>query len=164
MSFSLFSFHFLFHRLAEWVKNKADAEAERERRRKKKLERMARDPKHYFVDSNYDQQKQDVSESLEEAVTKGENVLMQLNSTFPLRKIYHKHSTQGIRSGLTLIIMIVDICYVPVSAQRCSWHSHYYYLVIIRKSIRTILPLIRLFGANGQLLAQTAWVDGAQAR
>ncbi|XP_072032335.1 splicing regulator SDE2-like [Amphiura filiformis] len=58
-------------KLAEWVKNKADAEAEREKRRREKLERMARDPKHYFVDPNYDQQKQAVAESLEEAVTKG---------------------------------------------------------------------------------------------
>ena len=76
MHFIILCFHFLFHRLAEWVKNKADAEAERERKRREKLERMARDPKHYFVDPNYDQQKQDVSESLAEAVTKGENELM----------------------------------------------------------------------------------------
>ncbi len=53
------------------MKNKADAEAERERRRREKLERMAKDPKHFFVDPNYDQQKQDVAESLQEAVTKG---------------------------------------------------------------------------------------------
>ena len=77
----IFFFNFLIYRLAEWVKNKADAEAERERKRREKLERMARDPKHYFVDPNYDQQKQDVSESLAEAVTKGENELMQLNYT-----------------------------------------------------------------------------------
>ena len=33
--------------------------------------------------------------------------------------------------------------------------GHYYYLVIIQEIIRTISPLIRLFAANGQLLAQT---------
>ena len=51
---------------------------------------------------------------------------------------------------------IVDICYAAVSARRCSWcrplllpPCHY------QEIIRTILPFIRLFAANGQLLAHT---------
>ena len=63
------------NRLAEWVKKNANAEAEKEQRRRERLERMARDPKHVFVDPAYDEQRANVSESLEEAVEKGKLII-----------------------------------------------------------------------------------------
>ena len=74
-----------------------------------------------------------------------------------------------------IIIIIVDICYAPVSAWRCSWHRPLLLPFHYQEIIRTISLLIRLFAASGQLLAQTyehldcdietstqcAWVDEA---
>ena len=49
----------------------------------------------------------------------------------------------------------MDICYAPVSARRRSWRRPLSLPCHYQEIIRTISPLIRLFAANGQLLAQT---------
>ena len=56
---------------------------------------------------------------------------------------------------MKLIIIIMDICYAPVSARRRSWRRPLSLPCHYQEIIRTISPLIRLFAANGQLLAQT---------
>ena len=70
----------------------------------------------------------------------------------------------------------MDTCYAPVSARKISWCRPLLLPCHDQEIIRTISPLIRLFAANGQLLAQTyhpldcdipldstqyAWVNGA---
>ena len=54
-----------------------------------------------------------------------------------------------------IIIIIVDIYFVPVSAKRCSWRRPLILPFHYQEIIRTILPFIRLSAANGQLLTQT---------
>ena len=49
----------------------------------------------------------------------------------------------------------MDICYAPVSARRRSWRRPLLLPCHYQEIIRTISPLIRLYAANGQLLAQT---------
>ena len=57
---------------------------------------------------------------------------------------------------IIIIIIIVDICYAPVSARRRSWCRSLLLLPChCQEIIRAISLLIRLFAANGQLLAQT---------
>lgn len=58
-------------KLADWISKKADREREREERRQAKLEKLRSEPKHYFVDPNYDKQKSQVADSLDEAITQG---------------------------------------------------------------------------------------------
>lgn len=60
--------------LKSWIEKKKQLEEERVRKRREKLERMRSRPKHFFVDPSYDKQKEDVTESLEEAVSTGINV------------------------------------------------------------------------------------------
>ena len=52
------------------------------------------------------------------------------------------------------VIIIVDVCYAPVSARRRSWRRQLLLPCHYQEFIRTISPFIRLFGASGQLLAQ----------
>ena len=59
------------------------------------------------------------------------------------------------RNPAQIIIIIVDICYAPVSARRRSWRRPLLLPCHYQEIIRTISLLIRLFAANGQLLAQT---------
>ncbi|XP_026092135.1 splicing regulator SDE2 [Carassius auratus] len=57
--------------MAEWLKKQADREAEKEQRRLEKIQRKLAEPKHYFTDTNYEQQCHDLSERLEDSVLKG---------------------------------------------------------------------------------------------
>ncbi|XP_051980128.1 replication stress response regulator SDE2-like isoform X2 [Xyrauchen texanus] len=57
--------------MAEWLKNQADREAEKEQRRLERIQRKLAEPKHYFTDTNYEQQCHDLSERLEDSVMKG---------------------------------------------------------------------------------------------
>ena len=57
---------------------------------------------------------------------------------------------------IIIIMIIVDICYAPVFARRRLWCRSLLLLPChYQERIRTISPLIRLFAANGRLLAQT---------
>ncbi|XP_038079364.1 replication stress response regulator SDE2-like [Patiria miniata] len=58
-------------KLSEWITKKAEKEREREEKRRQKLERLRHEPKHFFVDPNYDKQKQEVIENLDDAITQG---------------------------------------------------------------------------------------------
>ncbi|XP_059398976.1 splicing regulator SDE2 [Carassius carassius] len=57
--------------MAEWLKKQADREAEKEQRRLERIQRKLAEPKHYFTDTNYEQQCHDLSERLEDSVLKG---------------------------------------------------------------------------------------------
>ncbi|XP_030627030.1 splicing regulator SDE2 isoform X2 [Chanos chanos] len=57
--------------MAEWLKKQSDREAEKEQRRLEKLQRKLAEPKHYFTDTDYEQQCHDLSERLEDSVLKG---------------------------------------------------------------------------------------------
>uniref|UniRef100_A0A8C1DC52 Replication stress response regulator SDE2 n=1 Tax=Cyprinus carpio carpio TaxID=630221 RepID=A0A8C1DC52_CYPCA len=57
--------------MAEWLKKQADREAEKEQRRLERIQRKLAEPKHYFTDTDYEQQCHDLSERLEDSVLKG---------------------------------------------------------------------------------------------
>ncbi|KAF4097811.1 splicing regulator SDE2 [Onychostoma macrolepis] len=57
--------------MADWLKKQADREAEKEQRRLERIQRKLAEPKHYFTDTNYEQQCHDLSERLEDSVLKG---------------------------------------------------------------------------------------------
>ncbi|XP_051978133.1 replication stress response regulator SDE2-like [Xyrauchen texanus] len=57
--------------MAEWLKKQADRDAEKEQRRLERIQRKLAEPKHYFTDTNYEQQCHDLSERLEDSVLKG---------------------------------------------------------------------------------------------
>ncbi|XP_001197540.1 replication stress response regulator SDE2 [Strongylocentrotus purpuratus] len=61
-------------KLQSWIEKKQQQEEERQKKRRDKLERMRSTPKHYFVDPSYDQQREAVTDSLDEAVTTGIDV------------------------------------------------------------------------------------------
>ncbi|XP_033123298.1 replication stress response regulator SDE2-like [Anneissia japonica] len=79
-------------KLADWLTKKAELEREREEKRKAKLERMRSKPRHVFVDPNYDKQKRDVLENLDDAITQGlhastgENSSSTSSSTLPTKR------------------------------------------------------------------------------
>lgn len=58
-------------RMADWLKKQADREAEKEQRRLERIQRKLAEPKHYFTDTEYEQQCHDLSERLEDSVLKG---------------------------------------------------------------------------------------------
>lgn len=58
-------------RMADWLKKQADREAEKEQRRLERIQRKLAEPKHYFTDTDYEQQCHDLSERLEDSVLKG---------------------------------------------------------------------------------------------
>ncbi|XP_078001080.1 splicing regulator SDE2-like isoform X2 [Glandiceps talaboti] len=58
-------------RLSEWLKKQADKEREREVRRREKLEKMASEPRHFFNDQKYEQQKQSIMENVSDALSQG---------------------------------------------------------------------------------------------
>ncbi|XP_043079466.1 replication stress response regulator SDE2 [Puntigrus tetrazona] len=57
--------------MADWLKKQADREAEKEQRRLERIQRKLAEPKHYFTDTDYEQQCHDLSERLEDSVLKG---------------------------------------------------------------------------------------------
>ncbi|KAL7834038.1 hypothetical protein AOLI_G00289980 [Acnodon oligacanthus] len=57
--------------MAEWLKKQAEREAEKEQRRLERIQRKLAEPKHYFTDTDYEQQCHDLSERLEDSVLKG---------------------------------------------------------------------------------------------
>ncbi|XP_067272249.1 splicing regulator SDE2 isoform X2 [Pseudorasbora parva] len=57
--------------MAEWLKKQSDRDAEKEQRRLERIKRKLAEPKHYFSDTNYEQQCHDLSERLEDSVLKG---------------------------------------------------------------------------------------------
>ncbi|XP_019372085.1 PREDICTED: protein SDE2 homolog [Gavialis gangeticus] len=57
--------------MAEWVKQQAEREAEKEQRRLERLQRKLAEPKHFFVNSDYQQQCNEMAERLEDSVLKG---------------------------------------------------------------------------------------------
>ncbi|KAI7791453.1 splicing regulator SDE2 [Triplophysa rosa] len=57
--------------MAEWLKKQADREAEKEQRRLERIQRKLAEPKHYFTDTDYEQQCHDLQERLEDSVLKG---------------------------------------------------------------------------------------------
>nr|DBA27318.1 TPA: hypothetical protein GDO54_011480 [Pyxicephalus adspersus] len=57
--------------MAEWIKKQAEREAEKEQRRLERLKRKLEEPKHYFTDPEYNRQRSDMSERLEDSVIKG---------------------------------------------------------------------------------------------
>ncbi|KAL6461980.1 hypothetical protein MHYP_G00301250 [Metynnis hypsauchen] len=57
--------------MAEWLKKQAEREAEKEQRRLERIQRKLAEPKHYFTDTEYEQQCHDLSERLEDSVLKG---------------------------------------------------------------------------------------------
>ncbi|XP_069060837.1 splicing regulator SDE2-like [Pleurodeles waltl] len=57
--------------MADWVKKQAEREAEKEQRRLERLQRKLAEPKHYFTNSEYHQQCNEMSERLEDSVLKG---------------------------------------------------------------------------------------------
>nr|XP_002736098.1 PREDICTED: protein SDE2 homolog [Saccoglossus kowalevskii] len=58
-------------KLAEWLSKQADKEREREEKKRAKLEKLASDPKHYFDDPKYHEQKQTIMENIDDALTQG---------------------------------------------------------------------------------------------
>ena len=68
------SFSFSCFRLKDWIEKKAEREREREKRREERREKrlqFLQGPKHKFDDPDYDKQKMQVSEHLEEALQQG---------------------------------------------------------------------------------------------
>lgn len=59
------------NQMADWLKKQADREAEKEQRRLERIQRKLAEPKHYFTDTDYEQQCHDLSERLEDSVLKG---------------------------------------------------------------------------------------------
>ncbi|XP_029997610.1 splicing regulator SDE2 isoform X2 [Sphaeramia orbicularis] len=57
--------------MAEWLKKQSDREAEKEQRRLERLQRKLSEPKHQFMDTEYQQQCHNLSERLEDSVLKG---------------------------------------------------------------------------------------------
>ncbi|XP_035177326.1 replication stress response regulator SDE2 [Oxyura jamaicensis] len=57
--------------MAEWVKQQAEREAEKEQRRLERLQRKLAEPKHYFINPDYQQQCHEMAERLEDSVLKG---------------------------------------------------------------------------------------------
>ncbi|KAF4093327.1 hypothetical protein AMELA_G00000900 [Ameiurus melas] len=57
--------------MAEWLKKQADRDAEKEQRRLERIQRKLAEPKHRFMDSEYEQQCHDLSERLDDSVLKG---------------------------------------------------------------------------------------------
>ncbi|NXG74301.1 SDE2 regulator, partial [Baryphthengus martii] len=57
--------------MAEWVKQQAEREAEKEQRRLERLQRKLAEPKHFFVNPEYQQQCHEMAERLEDSVLKG---------------------------------------------------------------------------------------------
>ncbi|XP_067131157.1 splicing regulator SDE2 isoform X1 [Centruroides vittatus] len=58
-------------RLKRWIAKKAEREREAAERRKKKLERLRCPPKHDFQDSEYDRERRDMAERIDDALTHG---------------------------------------------------------------------------------------------
>lgn len=86
-------------KLADWIAKKADREREREERRQAKLERLRSEPKHYFVDPNYDKQKSSVTESLEEAITQGVSVSADEPSSSRGKRKMEAESSEGLKKS-----------------------------------------------------------------
>lgn len=57
--------------MADWLKKQADREAEKEQRRLERIQRKLAEPKHYFTDTDYEQQCHELQERLEDSVLKG---------------------------------------------------------------------------------------------
>ena len=62
---------FVCGRLREWVAKAAEREEERQQRRKERTERRRAVPRHHFNDPDYDRQKTQVTEQLEDALQQG---------------------------------------------------------------------------------------------
>lgn len=58
-------------RLKKWVAEQAEREKEAKERKKKKLEKLLEQPKHTFVDQEYDKERSSLPEKVEDAVLKG---------------------------------------------------------------------------------------------
>ncbi|XP_023232574.1 protein SDE2 homolog [Centruroides sculpturatus] len=58
-------------RLKRWIAKKAEREREAAERRKKKLEKLRCPPKHDFHDSEYDRERRDMAERIDDALTHG---------------------------------------------------------------------------------------------
>ncbi|KAL1512804.1 hypothetical protein ABEB36_002330 [Hypothenemus hampei] len=58
-------------RLKKWVAQQAEREKELKEKKKKKLEKLLEQPKHEFKDENYDKERTELSEKIEDAVLQG---------------------------------------------------------------------------------------------
>ncbi|XP_071788586.1 UBL fusion protein SDE2-like [Asterias amurensis] len=58
-------------KLSDWIGKKAEMEEERKQKREEKLERLRHQPRHIFVDPKYDQQKKEVVDNLDDAISQG---------------------------------------------------------------------------------------------
>ncbi len=64
-------YFYLVSSLRDWVSKQADREKEKEERRRERLKERRRQPKHYFDDPDYERQKIQVTENLEDALQQG---------------------------------------------------------------------------------------------
>ena len=83
--------HSCIDRLKEWLEKQSDKEKEREQRRQERLARRRAMPNHKFDDPVYDQQRTQLAESQEQALSEG---IMELNAgsemilyMFPLKPL-----------------------------------------------------------------------------
>lgn len=65
--------HLLNHfcRLKSWINQQAEREKEAKERKQKKLERLCETPKHEFKDEQYDKERSELPEIVEDAVIQG---------------------------------------------------------------------------------------------
>lgn len=69
--------------MKKWITQQAEREKEAADRKQKKLEKLCEEPKHEFRDNEYDKERSQLPEIVEDAVVQG---LKKANSTVPVKR------------------------------------------------------------------------------